>query len=64
MIEFKDHLKVSFRSDGADVAALAVHFGGGGHHMSSGFKSEGINMKFLLKEIIKEIKKRGLINGS
>ena len=60
MIEFKDHLKVSFRSDGA---ALAVHFGGG-HHMSSSFRSEGINMKFLLKEIIKEIKKRGLINGS
>ena len=64
VVEFKNHLKVSFRSNGADVASLAVHFGGGGHLMSSGFRSEAVEIDLLLNKIKKEIKKRGLINGS
>ena len=64
VLEFQDYLKVSFRSDGADVSSLAVHFGGGGHLMSSGFRSQELDIDLLLKQIKKEIKKRGLINGS
>ncbi len=64
IIEFKNHVKVSIRSNGVDVSALAVHFGGGGHHLASGFRSEVSEFKLLLKEIKKEIKKRGLLNGS
>ena len=64
VIEFQGYLKVSFRSDSADVSSLAVHFGGGGHLMASGFRSEELDIDLLLEEIKKEIKKRGLINGS
>jgi len=62
IIEFKDYLKVSFRSDSADVSSLAVHFGGGGHLMASGFTSNELNIDMMLKEIKKEIKKRELID--
>ena len=62
IIEFKDYMKISFRSDSADVSSLAVHFGGGGHHMSSGFTSNELNIDVMLIEIKKEIKKRKLIN--
>jgi len=62
IIEFKDYLKVSFRSDAADVSSLAVHFGGGGHLMSSGFTSHELSINSMLIEIKKEIKKRKLIN--
>ncbi len=64
IMEFQGYVKVSFRSDGADVSSLAVHFGGGGHLMASGFRTNELNIGFLLKEIKKEIKKRGLLNGS
>jgi phosphoesterase RecJ-like protein len=64
VIEFPNYLKVSFRSDGADVSSLAVHFGGGGHLMASGFKSNELDIDLVLKKIKKEIKKRGLINES
>jgi len=62
IIEFKDYMKISFRSDSADVSSLAVHFGGGGHLMSSGFTSNELNIEIMLIEIKKEIKKRKLIN--
>jgi len=62
IIEFKDYLKVSFRSDAADVSSLAVHFGGGGHHMASGFTSNKLNIDVMLKKIKKEIKTRKLID--
>jgi phosphoesterase RecJ-like protein len=64
VIEFQDYLKVSFRSDGADVSSLAVHFGGGGHLMASGFRFDELDIELVLEKIKKEIKKRGLINGS
>ena len=64
VIEFKDYLKVSFRSDAADVSSLAVHFGGGGHLMSSGFRSSELDVELVLKQIKKEIKERGLLNGT
>ena len=64
VLEFEDYLKVTFRSDAADVSSLAVHFGGGGHLMSSGFRTKELDIDVLLKEIKKEIKKRGLLNGS
>jgi len=64
VIEFEDYMKVSFRSDGADVSSLAEHFGGGGHHMSAGFRTQKIEIELLLEKIKKEIKKRGLVNGS
>jgi len=64
IIEFKDYLKVSFRSDSADVSSLAVHFGGGGHLMASGFTSKELKKDQMLKEIKKEIKKRELIDAT
>jgi len=64
IIEFKDYLKVSFRSDAADVSSLAVHFGGGGHLMASGFTSKELKIDQMLKEIKKEIKKRELIDAT
>jgi phosphoesterase RecJ-like protein len=64
LVEFDNHLKVSFRSDAADVSSLAVYFGGGGHLMASGFRAEELDIELLLEKIKKEIKKRGLINGS
>ncbi len=64
LIEFQENIKVAFRSNGADVSSLALHFGGGGHRMASGFSSDVLDRKLLLNEIKKEIKKRGLLNGS
>ncbi len=64
VIEHEGYLKVSFRSDAADVSSLAVHFGGGGNLMASVFRSEELDIELLLEKIKKEIKKRGLINGS
>ena len=62
IIEFKNYTKISFRSDSANVLSLAVHFGGGGHHMASGFTSNELDIDVILKEIKKEIKKRKLID--
>jgi phosphoesterase RecJ-like protein len=64
IIEFENYVKVSFRSDAADVSSLAVHFGGGGHLMASGFRSEELDIDLLLEKIKEEIKQRGLIDGS
>jgi len=64
IIEFKNHMKVSFRSDAADVSSLAVHFGGGGHLMASGFTSNEFNIDVMLTKIKKEIKKRKLIDAT
>jgi phosphoesterase RecJ-like protein len=64
IIEFENHMKVSFRSDAADVASLAVHFGGGGHLMASGFTTHKLDKELLLKEIKKEIRKRELIDAT
>ena len=64
IIEFENHIKVSFRSDAADVASLAVHFGGGGHLMASGFTTHELDIELMLKEIKKEIKKRELIDAT
>ena len=62
VVELADSLKVSMRSNGADVSSLAVHFGGGGHHMASGFSVEKMDSQALLETIQKEIKKRGLLD--
>ncbi|CAA6805251.1 MAG: Phosphoesterase [uncultured Sulfurovum sp.] len=64
LMRFEDGIKVSFRSTLVDVSSLAIHFGGGGDLMASGFRSDELDMDLLLTKIKKEIKKRGLINGS
>ena len=64
IIEFENHMKVSFRSDAADVSSLAVHFGGGGHLMASGFTSNELSIDLMLTKIKKEIKKRELIDAT
>ncbi|CAA6813754.1 MAG: FIG146085: 3'-to-5' oligoribonuclease A, Bacillus type [uncultured Sulfurovum sp.] len=62
LIEFDDKIKVSLRSNGANVSDLAIHFGGGGHLMASGFSSRTTDLNKLLNEIKIEIQKRRLLN--
>jgi len=62
IIELEQTLKVSMRSDSADVSELAVYFGGGGHRLASGFSVENMDSKELLNNIIREINKRGLLD--
>ena len=62
VMEFESSLKVSLRSNGADISSLAVYFGGGGHHMASGFRVAKMCPQVLLNKIEKEIKKRGLLD--
>ena len=63
VMEFQDSLKVSLRSNVADVSALASDFGGGGHLSSAGFRIEKMDCRLLLNKINEEIKKRGLLDG-
>ena len=63
ILECKSKLKVSLRSNQSDVLSLAVHFGGGGHKLAAGFTVEKMEVKLLIDDIKKEIKKRGLLNG-
>ena len=62
IMELEQSLKVSMRSNFADVSELAVHFGGGGHRLASGFNIDKMDIKELLNNINKEIKKRGLLD--
>lgn len=62
LIEFEGSIKVTLRSDGIDVSALATDFGGGGHKMSSGFTSNETDINKLLNKIKIEIKERELLN--
>ncbi len=62
VMELPTGLKVSLRSTQSDITDLAVAFGGGGHKLAAGFITEKIERSLLLNQIIKEIKKRGLLN--
>ncbi|CAA6813465.1 MAG: FIG146085: 3'-to-5' oligoribonuclease A, Bacillus type [uncultured Sulfurovum sp.] len=62
LVELDGRIKVSFRSDAANVSALAVRFGGGGHLMASGFSCHTVDLNKLLNEIKIEIKEKGLLN--
>ncbi len=62
IMELEQSLKVSMRSNSADVSELAVCFGGGGHRLASGFSIGKMDIQELLNNIKKEIKKRGLLN--
>jgi len=63
IMELEQSLKVSMRSNSADVSELAVYFGGGGHRLASGFSiDKKMDTQELLNSINKEIKKRGLLN--
>jgi phosphoesterase RecJ-like protein len=64
LIEIESVVRVSFRSKKVDVSALAISFGGGGHHNASGFERENITMNELEILIKKEINKRGLLNDA
>jgi phosphoesterase RecJ-like protein len=43
----RDFYRISLRSDAHDVAALAQHFGGGGHKKASGFQLTGSREKVI-----------------
>ncbi|CAA6816450.1 MAG: Phosphoesterase [uncultured Sulfurovum sp.] len=62
LVEFEEKIEVSFRSDRANVAELARHFGGGGQLMASGFSTKIVDLNRLLDEIEIEIKNRRLVN--
>ena len=56
-------LKVSLRSNGADVAAIAKHFGGGGHIRAAGCGIEAKNIKDAVKRILVKIEEMYLKDG-
>ncbi len=62
IMELEHTLKVSMRSNSADISELAVSFGGGGHRLASGFSIDKMDIQELLNNINREIKKRGLLN--
>jgi phosphoesterase RecJ-like protein len=62
LMERDGQIKVSLRSNRADVSGLASDFGGGGHKLSSGFSVDKMPMDKLLEKIKNEIKKRGLLD--
>ena len=63
LIETDTLIRVSFRSKKVDVSALAIEFGGGGHHNASGFERANSTMNELKILIKKEINKRGLLDA-
>jgi phosphoesterase RecJ-like protein len=56
-------LKVSLRSNGADVAAVAKCFGGGGHIRAAGCGIEAKNIKDAVKRILAKIERMYLKDG-
>lgn len=57
LLERKNSIKVSFRSDrNTNVGIIAEKFGGGGHKFAAGFKTQGSISK-VIEEIKKELKK-------
>jgi len=60
--ERDNSIKVSIRSKYIDISRLASYFGGGGHATAGGFEWQGETIDSLLKRVLNEIKKRGLLS--
>lgn len=62
--EWEKHIRVSIQSKNIDVSALAIAFGGGGHHNAAGFHSKPQKIDILIKNLKNKIKELRLLNGT
>ncbi len=62
-MELSDGIRISLRSKGFDVNAIAAEFGGGGHRVAAGITFKAGNLQQIIDTIIAKIKETGLIDG-
>ncbi len=62
VIEDSNGVRVSLRSKMVDVAALAAHFGGGGHTLAAGFVLEVGSVTQTIEDLLAQIKRLGLLD--
>jgi len=62
-MELENGVRVSLRSKGADVNAIAAAFGGGGHRVAAGIIFKEGNLQQIIDTIIAKIQETGLTNG-
>ncbi|MDD2450869.1 MAG: bifunctional oligoribonuclease/PAP phosphatase NrnA [Sulfurovum sp.] len=64
VMELEEGLRISLRSKGADVSAVAKAFGGGGHKVAAGFMApytKGMTIGQMIGNILEKIEKSGLV---
>jgi len=62
-MEVEEGIRVSLRSKGADVNAIATCFGGGGHRVAAGVTFKEGNLQETIDTIIAKIQETGLTDG-
>jgi len=62
-MELEEGIRISLRSKGADVNAIAASFGGGGHKVAAGITFKEGNLQQIIDTIIAKIQETGLANG-
>ncbi|KYJ86349.1 DHH family phosphoesterase [Sulfurovum riftiae] len=62
-MELEEGIRVSLRSKGADVNAIAACFGGGGHKVAAGITFKEGNLQQIIDTIIAKIQETGLADG-
>ncbi|HIP17858.1 MAG TPA: bifunctional oligoribonuclease/PAP phosphatase NrnA [Sulfurovum sp.] len=62
-MELDNGIRISLRSKGADVSALAALFGGGGHKVAAGLTLDKRDLHETIDIMTKNIQKLGLLNG-
>ena len=55
VMELKEGIRVSLRSEGVDVNAIAAAFGGGGHKVAAGVTFEAGNLQQIIDTIVSKI---------
>lgn len=61
-MEIEEGIRISLRSKTADVSAVAMAFGGGGHKVAAGFTLTQSGLQQSMDTILSKIKELGLIN--
>jgi len=62
-MEMNDGIRISLRSKGIDVNAIAASFGGGGHKVAAGITFKAGNLQQIIDTIIVKIQETGLRDG-
>ena len=62
-MELEEGIRVSLRSKGADVNAIAACFGGGGHKVAAGITFKEGSLQQIIDTIIARIQETGLADG-
>ncbi|OQX49701.1 MAG: phosphoesterase [Epsilonproteobacteria bacterium 4484_20] len=62
-MELEEGIRVSLRSKGMDVNAIAACFGGGGHKVAAGITFKEGNLQQIIDTIIAKIQETGLADG-